>query len=136
LQENALKNFKTVVAAAVGVLAFNLGAPSGQLGFAQAVAQAETVRPEVGKHLKDAAGFIKAGKYKEALAKLRDAEGVANRTPAENNAASTRKRWPSCVMRKAWPTARRPRTTRSRARASRPRWARAMPIPWSRPSTC
>lgn len=81
-----MKNFKTVVAAAVGVLAFNLGAPSGQLGFAQAVAQAETVRPEVGKHLKDAAGFIKAGKYKEALAKLRDAEGVANRTPAENNA--------------------------------------------------
>ncbi|PZP39093.1 MAG: hypothetical protein DI585_05210, partial [Pseudomonas fluorescens] len=56
------------------------------LGFAQAVAQAESVRPEVGKHLKDAAGFIKAGKYKEALAKLRDAEGVANRTPAENNA--------------------------------------------------
>lgn len=81
-----MKNFKTVVAAAVGVLALNLGAPSGHLGFAQAQAQAETVRPDVGKPLKDATAFIKAGKYKEALARLRDAEAVANRTPAENNA--------------------------------------------------
>jgi hypothetical protein len=66
-------------------LVFSLS-PQGELGFAQAVAQAETVRPEVGKHLKDASTLIKGGKYKEALAKVRDAEAVAGRTAAENNA--------------------------------------------------
>ncbi|MEJ6003638.1 hypothetical protein [Paucibacter soli] len=78
---------KSLASATLGAaaLVFSLS-PQGELGFAQAVAQAETVRPEVGKHLKDASAFIKGGKYKEALAKVRDAEAVAGRTAAENNA--------------------------------------------------
>ena len=77
---------KTLAGAAVGAaaLVFGMG-PQGQIGLPQAQAQ-ESVRPEVGKHLKDAAALIKGGKYKEALAKVRDAEAVGGRTPAENNA--------------------------------------------------
>jgi hypothetical protein len=78
---------KTLTLAAVGAAALMLGnAPQGTLGLiGQAQAQ-ETVRPEVGKHLKDAAALIKGGKYKEALAKIHDAEGVSGRTAGENNA--------------------------------------------------
>lgn len=80
-----MKILKTVVAAAVGALALSLGGtPAGGIGMSQAVAQAEGVRPEVGKHLRDASAMIKAGKYKEALAKVRDAESVANRNGTEN----------------------------------------------------
>jgi hypothetical protein len=77
---------KTLAGVAVGAaaLVFGIG-PQGQIGIQQAVAQ-ETVRPEVGKHLKDAAALIKANKHREALAKVREAEGVAGRTAAENNA--------------------------------------------------
>jgi tetratricopeptide (TPR) repeat protein len=42
------------------------------------------VRPEVGTPLKQASDLLKAGKAKEALAKVRDAENVPNHTPAEN----------------------------------------------------
>ena len=45
---------------------------------------AAPVRPEVGKHLKDAQALLKGAKYKEALAKLRDAEGVSGRNADEN----------------------------------------------------
>ncbi len=78
---------KNITLAAVGAAALMLGnAPEGGLGFvAQAQAQ-ETVRPEVGKHLKDAAALIKGGKYKEALGKIREAESVGGRTAGENNA--------------------------------------------------
>lgn len=76
---------KTLALATVGAAAFVIGAaPEGTLGFASASAQAESVRPEVGKPLKDAAALIKAGKYKDALAKLREVEGVSGRTPYEN----------------------------------------------------
>lgn len=78
---------KTLAALALGVLAFGFNAaPNGQFGFAQAQAQSEGVRPEVGKHLKDASALIKAGKYKEALAKVRDAEAVGGRNATENYA--------------------------------------------------
>ena len=40
----------------------------------------ETVRPEVGKILQDASALIKAQKYKEALAKVRDADAVPNKS--------------------------------------------------------
>lgn len=77
--------FKTLASIALGAAAFVLGsAPTGELGMSAAQAQAESVRPEVGKHLRDASGFIKAGRYKEALAKVREAEGVSNRTASEN----------------------------------------------------
>ena len=44
----------------------------------------EALRPEVGKPLQAAQDLIKAGKYKEALAKVRDADGVANKTANES----------------------------------------------------
>lgn len=53
--------------------------------FAMSAARAEEgLRPEVGKPLVAAQDLIKAGKYKEALSKIRDAEAVANRTPFES----------------------------------------------------
>ena len=79
---------KTLAGAAVGAAALMLGmGPQGQIGFPQAYAQ-ETVRPEVGKHLKDAGALIKGGKYKEALGKVRDAEAVSGRTASEMSAPS------------------------------------------------
>jgi tetratricopeptide (TPR) repeat protein len=45
-------------------------------------AQAQ-VRPEVGKPLQAASELLKAGKAKEALAKVREAEAIAGHTPAE-----------------------------------------------------
>ncbi|MET0518370.1 MAG: hypothetical protein ABW005_05990 [Burkholderiaceae bacterium] len=79
---------KTLATVALGTAAFVFGAaPNGEFGMAQAQAQAaESVRPEVGKYLKDASALYKAGKFKEALAKVRDAEGVPNRTAGENYA--------------------------------------------------
>ncbi|HQR71929.1 MAG TPA: hypothetical protein PLE54_15060 [Burkholderiaceae bacterium] len=41
------------------------------------------VRPEIGKPLQQASDLLKAGKAKEALAKVREADAVANKTPAE-----------------------------------------------------
>jgi hypothetical protein len=46
-------------------------------------AQAQSVRPEVGKPLQQAADLLKAGKGKEALAKAREADAVGGKTPAE-----------------------------------------------------
>ncbi len=43
----------------------------------------EAVRPEVGKPLQAAQDLIKAGKYKEALAKVRDADAVAGKNANE-----------------------------------------------------
>jgi hypothetical protein len=47
------------------------------------VVQAQGLRPEVGKPLQQAGEFLKAGKAKEALAKVREAEAVGGRTSAE-----------------------------------------------------
>lgn len=76
---------KAVAAAAIGAVAFCFGAaPDGGLGFAAATAQGQSVRPEVGKPLQAAAALIKSGKYKDALAKLREVEAVGGRTANEN----------------------------------------------------
>ena len=76
---------KILASATLGAAALLMGPlPQGGLGLTSAAAQADAVRPEVGKPLKDAAALIKGGKYKEALAKVREADAVANRTPAEN----------------------------------------------------
>ena len=48
------------------------------------LAQAQALRPEVGKPLQQAYDLIKAGKGKEALAKVREAEGAPNKTAAES----------------------------------------------------
>lgn len=52
----------------------------------QAADSEETVRAEVGKPVQAAQALIKQGKFKEALAKLKEADGVAARTPYENYA--------------------------------------------------
>ena len=48
-----------------------------------AAVQAQGVRAEIGNPLKQAGDLIKAGKGKEALAKVREADGVSGKTPAE-----------------------------------------------------
>lgn len=48
-----------------------------------AAASAQGLRPEVGKPLQQAGELLKAGKGKEAMAKVREAEAVPNRTAAE-----------------------------------------------------
>jgi tetratricopeptide (TPR) repeat protein len=48
-----------------------------------ATASAQGLRPEVGKPLQQAGELLKAGKGKEAMAKVREAEAVPNRTAAE-----------------------------------------------------
>ncbi len=81
-----MKTLKTVVAVAVGALALTLnGAPGAEFGFSQAAAQ-DSVRKEVGTPLTEASKLVRAGKYKDALGKLRDAEAVGGRTAAETNA--------------------------------------------------
>jgi thioredoxin-like negative regulator of GroEL len=49
-----------------------------------AVAAQDALRPEVGKPLQVAQELIKAQKYKEALAKVRDAEAVPNKSAGES----------------------------------------------------
>lgn len=46
-------------------------------------AHAQAVRPEVGKPLQHAAELLKAGKAREALARAREADAVAGKTPGE-----------------------------------------------------
>jgi hypothetical protein len=46
-------------------------------------AQAQGVRPEVGKPLKEAGDYLRAGKAKEALAKAREADAVGGKTASE-----------------------------------------------------
>jgi hypothetical protein len=54
------------------------------LWLAAGLSQAQdSVRPEIGKPLQAAQDLIKAGKYKDALAKLRETDAVANRTQYE-----------------------------------------------------
>ncbi len=47
------------------------------------VAQAQGVRAEIGRPLQQASEFLKAGKAREALAKVREAEAVGGKTAAE-----------------------------------------------------
>jgi tetratricopeptide (TPR) repeat protein len=49
----------------------------------EAGAQKETVRPEVGKPLQEAQNLLKASKAREAMAKVNEADAVANKTPTE-----------------------------------------------------
>jgi hypothetical protein len=51
-------------------------AASLQVAYAQ-------LRPEVGKPLQQASEYLKSGRAKEALAKVREADAVPNKTPAE-----------------------------------------------------
>jgi outer membrane protein assembly factor BamD (BamD/ComL family) len=53
-------------------------------GACGALAAENTVRPEVGKPLKAAEALVKAGKGREALQKIKEAEEAPNRTAYEN----------------------------------------------------
>jgi lipopolysaccharide biosynthesis regulator YciM len=53
------------------------------LALLTGLAQAQQVRPEVGRPLQEAANLLKANRAKEALAKVRDADAAPNKTPAE-----------------------------------------------------
>jgi Tfp pilus assembly protein PilF len=53
------------------------------IGLSTAVA-AETLRAEIGKPLQDAQALMKQGKNREALAKLREADNVGNKTANES----------------------------------------------------
>ena len=54
------------------------------LAGATHLAQAQALRPEVGKPLQQAYELIKAGKGKEALAKVREADAAPNKSAAES----------------------------------------------------
>ena len=54
-------------------------------------ASAQGLRPEVGKPLQQAGELLKAGKAKEALGKVRDAEGASGITAAERQTIDTMK---------------------------------------------
>jgi hypothetical protein len=53
------------------------------LAAALGTVQAQTVRPEVGKPLQQAGELLKAGKAREALAKVREADAVSGKSGAE-----------------------------------------------------
>jgi hypothetical protein len=65
---------------ALAALGFTAAAPI--IGVAPAHA-AESMRPEIGKPLQAAQALMKQGKHKDALAKLREADKVAGKTPNE-----------------------------------------------------
>ena len=54
------------------------------LSFALGASAQDSVRPDVGKPLQAAQEMIRAGKYKQALDKVREAENVGGRTANEN----------------------------------------------------
>jgi hypothetical protein len=58
-------------------------AAAAVLAAALGTAQAQTVRPEVGKPLQQAGDLLKAGKAREALAKVREADAVSGKSGAE-----------------------------------------------------
>lgn len=64
----------------MAALGFTAATPIVGLSTAHA---AEALRPEVGKPLQEAQALMKQGKSKDALAKLRDADKVSNKTPNE-----------------------------------------------------
>jgi len=53
------------------------------LALAPGTVHAQALRPEVGRPLQQASEYLKTGKAREALAKVREAEAVPNRTAAE-----------------------------------------------------
>lgn len=79
------KSIRLAVMTAAVASAFGLQfTPDDGPRWSSAYAQAETVRPEVGKPLQAARDLIKAKKYGEALARLREAEAVQKRTAYES----------------------------------------------------
>jgi tetratricopeptide (TPR) repeat protein len=61
-----------------------IGLVAALLAVSVAAGADESVRPEIGKPLQAAQELIKAGKYKEAMAKINDADAVPNKTAYES----------------------------------------------------
>src|SRR5881394_871259 len=74
MNSSSSRRWRAGAAAAVVAAGLALGSAS--------MAQ-ETVRPEVGKPLQAAQELIKSGRYREALAKVRDAEAAGARNANE-----------------------------------------------------
>jgi tetratricopeptide (TPR) repeat protein len=75
---------RCALSAAAFVLGFGLQSTPVGVQWTASHAQ-DAVRAEVGRPLQSARDLFKQGKYKEALAKLREAEAVPNRTAQENH---------------------------------------------------
>ena len=78
-----LRTLPAAVAAAL-VLAASPAFGDDAPAAAAAAAPKDTVRPEIGKPLQEAQALLKDKKYREALAKLKEAEAIPQRTPYEN----------------------------------------------------
>ena len=70
-----------LIAAAIGLN--TAPAVIGLSSVAYAAEQAATVRPEIGKPLQAAQDLVKAQKYREALAKIHEADAIGGKTPVE-----------------------------------------------------
>ena len=62
----------------------HLMAASALMALLHSPVHADAVRAEVGRPLQQASELLKAGKGREALAKVREAEAVSGLTPAES----------------------------------------------------
>jgi hypothetical protein len=85
---NVVSRLKTpTLVASFAIVMFSVSVPLGPPAYAQASAEAakpaETLRPELGKELKAAQELINAKQFKEALAKLAEADKIAAKTPYE-----------------------------------------------------
>jgi tetratricopeptide (TPR) repeat protein len=78
-----MKQLRAVVLGLAVAAAWTASVHDGSLGVGPAYAQ-ESLRPEVGKPLQAAQELLKAQKFREALAKIHEVDGVSNRTAFEN----------------------------------------------------
>ncbi len=70
--------------ARVAIAVATIAAGASVAGLSSSVAHAQAFRPEIGKPLQAAQDLMRASKFKDALAKIREAESAPNRTPQEN----------------------------------------------------
>jgi len=84
LQVTARRVARAVLGASVPVLAAALLMSGGSAYAKEEAKAADAVRAELGKPLGEVQALMQKGKYREALAALKDAGEVKNRTPYEN----------------------------------------------------
>lgn len=70
--------------ARVAIIVAAIAAGASIASLSGSTAHAQSVRPEIGKPLQAAQELIRASKFKDALAKIREAESAPNRTAQEN----------------------------------------------------
>ncbi|MFT5642517.1 MAG: tetratricopeptide (TPR) repeat protein [Janthinobacterium sp.] len=78
-----LRGLRSRVLTGLLMAAIGLALAPPLLGIGALAHAADTVRAEIGKPLQEAQKLTSSGKHKEALAKLRDADRVAAKTPFE-----------------------------------------------------